>query len=82
MSELINNRVQITGERSERLAILEEIRGSHPEDEPGHPVHTFKLENQEIAKLIKDHLQVHLAQFEEEVLWKCVQADNAIKLIQ
>ncbi|WHY84116.1 DUF438 domain-containing protein [Neobacillus novalis] len=37
-----------------------------PEEQPGHPVHTFKLENQEIEKLLKTKLQIHLLQFEKE----------------
>ncbi|WML40023.1 DUF438 domain-containing protein [Neobacillus sp. OS1-2] len=37
-----------------------------PEDQPGHPVHTFKLENQELDKLLKTQLQIHLWQFEKE----------------
>lgn len=43
---------------------IEEI-GQHPEDEPGHPIHTFKLENREIEKLVNLELRVHLCQFEE-----------------
>ncbi|RSD26874.1 DUF438 domain-containing protein [Mesobacillus subterraneus] len=34
-----------------------------PEDEPGHPVHTFELENREIEKLLQNRLRVHLEQF-------------------
>ncbi|WP_160725934.1 DUF438 domain-containing protein [Bacillus sp. USDA818B3_A] len=37
-----------------------------PEDQPGHPVHTFKFENHEIEKLIENKLEVHLEQFMEE----------------
>jgi DUF438 domain-containing protein len=35
----------------------------HPEEQPGHPIHTFILENKEIDKLITLKLQVHLNQF-------------------
>lgn len=36
---------------------IEEIhRPKKPEETPGHPVHTFKLENREIEKLIKDRI--------------------------
>ena len=46
---------------------IEEIqRSEKPEDLPGHPVHTFILENQEINKLIKNQVQLHLEQFEKE----------------
>lgn len=58
-------------------SIEEEVRFQHPEDEPGHPVHTFKLENREVTKLIKDQLQVHLSQFEEED-----SSENVYKLIE
>ncbi|MCL6571034.1 MAG: DUF438 domain-containing protein [Bacillus sp. (in: Bacteria)] len=34
-----------------------------PEDQPGHPVHTFKLENKEIDKLLTLKIQVHLDLF-------------------
>jgi uncharacterized protein len=33
------------------------------EDQPGHPVHTFKLENRELDKLVNEKLQVHLDLF-------------------
>lgn len=36
------------------------------EDQPGHPVHTFKLENREIDKLVKEKLQIHLDLFAQE----------------
>jgi uncharacterized protein len=38
----------------------------HPEDAPGHPIHTFKLENREIEKLVELRLQPHLEQFAKE----------------
>jgi uncharacterized protein len=34
-----------------------------PEDLPGHPVHTFKLENREIEKLLQQQVQVHVDEF-------------------
>jgi len=40
----------------------------HPEDEPGHPIHTFKLENRELEKLIQSRLLPHLEQFSCEDL--------------
>ncbi|NLM13385.1 MAG: DUF438 domain-containing protein [Epulopiscium sp.] len=40
---------------------IEEIhRPVKPEDTPGHPVHTFKLENRAIERLIHDRIQPHL----------------------
>ncbi|MEC1721259.1 DUF438 domain-containing protein [Schinkia azotoformans] len=46
---------------------VEEIElPTNPEDEPGHPVHTFKLENREIAKLLETRLHVHLIEFAKE----------------
>lgn len=48
-------------------AIKEEVEpGLRPEEQPGHPVHTFKLENTEIAKLLTSRFQVHLEQFARE----------------
>ncbi|MEH7748817.1 DUF438 domain-containing protein, partial [Neobacillus drentensis] len=38
-------------------------QNGRPEDQPGHPVHTFKLENQEIDKLLTTKLQVHFEEF-------------------
>jgi len=34
-----------------------------PDETPGHPVHTFKLENRELGKLINERLKPHLAEF-------------------
>jgi len=46
---------------------IEEIhRSSKPEDQPGHPVHTFKLENREIERLVNFKLELHLDQFRKE----------------
>jgi uncharacterized protein len=39
---------------------------NRPEDQPGHPVHTFKLENRELDKLVQSKLKVHLDLFIEE----------------
>jgi len=41
-------------------------QNGRPEDQPGHPVHTFKLENQEIDKLLTMKLQVHFREFMKE----------------
>lgn len=48
-----------------------------PEDQPGHPVHTFKLENQELDKLLTTMLQVHLDEFAKED-----SSENVYKLIE
>ncbi|WP_394236741.1 DUF438 domain-containing protein [Niallia oryzisoli] len=46
---------------------IEEIhRSDKPEDQPGHPVHTWKLENKEIDMLVNFKLQLHLERFEKE----------------
>jgi DUF438 domain-containing protein len=34
-----------------------------PDETPGHPVHTFKLENRELEKLINERLKPHLEEF-------------------
>ncbi|MEH7304597.1 DUF438 domain-containing protein [Neobacillus drentensis] len=144
MSEIINNREQLTNKNTERLALLKELfvdlhhgrnldevkahfdaligritvdemtrlqhefieEGSIPlaelqqiyqqhsaifqgaidfethdngkqEYQPGHPVHTFKLENQEIDKLLSTKLQVHLDAFAKED-----SAENIYQLIE
>ncbi|MFE8694878.1 DUF438 domain-containing protein [Cytobacillus sp. FJAT-53684] len=46
-----------------RGSIEETERAKHPENEPGHPVHTFVLENKEIEMHIKNKVQVHLDMF-------------------
>jgi len=46
---------------------IEEIhRSDKPEDQPGHPVHTWKLENKEIDMLVNFKLQLHVERFEKE----------------
>jgi uncharacterized protein len=57
---------------------IEEIhRSGQPEDQPGHPIHTFKLENKEIDKLVNFKMQLHLERFEKED-----SEDNRNKLIE
>ena len=50
---------------SAHMAIIKGNIVSNPaaEDVPGHPIHTFKLENMEIGKLIRTQLVPHLRQF-------------------
>jgi uncharacterized protein len=47
-------------------AIEEAEKTNKPEEQPGHPIHTFILENKELDKLVNTQLQVHLGQFEIE----------------
>ncbi|MDA8229419.1 MAG: DUF438 domain-containing protein [Desulfitobacterium hafniense] len=43
---------------------IEEIhRPQKPEEAPGHPVHTFKLENRELEKLVNDRIKPHIENF-------------------
>lgn len=45
---------------------IEEIhRTQKPEETPGHPVHTFKLENKEIEKLINDKINPNMSAFKD-----------------
>lgn len=44
-------------------SIERENNSEKPEDLPGHPVHTFKLENREIEKLLQQQVQVHVDEF-------------------
>lgn len=43
---------------------LEEIH--HPDQVPGHPIHTFRLENNAISELIEDTIKVDLEQFKQD----------------
>lgn len=46
---------------------IEEIHSSDKtENQPGHPIHTFKLENREIDMLVNFKLQLHYEHFEKE----------------
>ena len=62
---------------------IEEIhRPSKPEEQPGHPVHTFKLENREIEKLVNFKLSLHLDKFRkedgEEIVFKLIEDLNLL----
>lgn len=62
---------------------IEEIhRSSKPEEQPGHPVHTFKMENREIERLINFKLQLHRDQFAREdrieVIYKLLEDLNLL----
>lgn len=57
---------------------IEEIhRSDKPEDQTGHPVHTFKLENKEVDLLVNFKLQLHYDRFEKED-----SEDNINKLLE
>ena len=57
---------------------IDEIhRSEKPEDQPGHPIHTFKLENKEIDMLVNFKIQLHFERFEKDD-----QEDNIYKLIE
>lgn len=64
---------------------IEEIHAPHsgqPEDQPGHPVHTFKLENREIERLLNFTISLHIDKFmkndEEEIIFKLVEDLNLL----
>ncbi|MCC3355849.1 DUF438 domain-containing protein [Bacillus sp. REN16] len=57
--------------------LIEETLASHPEEQPGHPVHTFKLENRELEKLINDKIKPHLQTFEQDD-----HEENRLKLLE
>jgi uncharacterized protein len=57
--------------------IEKEYRDNMPEEQPGHPVHTFILENKEIDKLLTSRVQVHLDEFIKDD-----SADNVYKLLE
>lgn len=52
-------------------------RANKPEEQPGHPVHTFKMENQEIDRLANFKIALHLDQF-----LKDQSEANRIKLLE
>lgn len=57
---------------------IEEIhRSDAPENQHGHPIHTFKLENREINMLVNFKIQLHFERFEKEH-----SAENIYKLIE
>lgn len=57
---------------------IEEIhRSSKPEEQPGHPVHTFKLENREIERHVNFKLELHKDKFGRED-----SSENVYKLVE
>ncbi|MUG47080.1 DUF438 domain-containing protein [Paenibacillus woosongensis] len=62
---------------------IEEIhRSSKPEEQPGHPVHTFKLENREIERHVNFRLELHKDKFRREdsteIVYKLVEDLNLL----
>ncbi|MBD3107465.1 DUF438 domain-containing protein [Bacillus sp. AGMB 02131] len=62
---------------------IEDIhRPQTPEEQPGHPVHTFKLENREIDKLVNFKIQLHFERFQredsEEHIYKLIEDLNLL----
>lgn len=56
---------------------IEDIhRSEKPEDQPGHPVHTWMLENKEIDLLVNFKMQLHFERFQKED-----SEENVFKLI-
>ena len=61
---------------------IDEIhRPQKPEEEPGHPIHIFKIENEEISNLINNEIRPQLERYksgdETEILYKKLQVKNA-----
>ncbi|WP_379163423.1 DUF438 domain-containing protein [Paenibacillus sp. sgz5001063] len=58
-------------------SIQEIHRSAKPEEQPGHPVHTFKLENREIERLVNFRMQLHADKFQrndsEEMIFKLLE---------
>lgn len=62
---------------------IEEIhRPSKPEEQPGHPVHTFKLENRELERLVNFKLELHSDKFREDdnadIIYKLIEDLNLL----
>lgn len=77
MQELYRKHVEVFKD-----AIEEKGKYERPEEEPGHPVHTFKLENRELEKLIQNRIQPHFKQFIEndndEIIYKLIEDLNLL----
>ncbi|MBN8201399.1 DUF438 domain-containing protein [Bacillus sp. NTK034] len=77
MSELINNREQ-HGHHSSPVRHSEgETAHLKPEEQPGHPIHTFIRENRAIDKHLREKVKVHLEAFIQED-----NGENAYKLLE
>ncbi|MEH7253783.1 DUF438 domain-containing protein [Neobacillus niacini] len=57
---------------------IEEIEKTNkPEEQPGHPIHTFILENKELDKLVNGQMQKHVHEFQMED-----NSDNVFTLLE
>jgi uncharacterized protein len=77
MSEFINNREQNIEVLKGSVEEVENGQTQRPEDQPGHPIHTFKLENKELNQLVQTKVKVHLEQF-----LKDDSSENVYKLLE
>jgi uncharacterized protein len=76
ISQLQHDFEDLSGEEMHRLhakhteifkGSIEEIEKTNkPEEQPGHPIHTFILENKEIDKLVNTQMKGHIEQFDKE----------------
>lgn len=66
MSEMINNREKQMNQGNPVQDMVIDDHHPKPEEQPGHPVHTFKRENREIDKHLRQKVQVHLEAFKND----------------
>jgi uncharacterized protein len=77
MSEIINNREQMVSDHQGKDTNAHNASSARPENQPGHPVHTFMLENKEIRQLVFSRLQPNYERFTLDD-----SSDNIFKLIE
>ncbi|MCS0674110.1 DUF438 domain-containing protein [Cytobacillus firmus] len=77
MSELINNREHQDHHSSPVQHNEGETAHLKPEEQPGHPIHTFIRENKAIDKHLREKVKVHLEAFIQED-----NGENAYKLLE
>ncbi len=77
MSELINNREHQDHHSSPVQNNNGETALPKPEEQPGHPIHTFIRENKAIDKHLREKVKVHLEAFIQED-----NGENAYKLLE
>jgi len=62
---------------------IEEIhRSKKPEEISGHPIYTFRLENEAIEKLINDKIKVEISNFKENGIKDSNKLSSIIKLLE
>ncbi|KAF0821801.1 DUF438 domain-containing protein [Cytobacillus firmus] len=66
MSELINNREHPDHQSHSIHSHDEAAAHPKPEEQPGHPIHTFTRENRAIDKHLRENVKVHLEAFIQE----------------